>query len=103
MKPIGLGVLAIVSLFFMFNIARKASERETLPTAEELAGVPPKLEGDDAEIVGEADEAAPALEGVELDDDSLRRARMLEQLNEMASREPSELAGILRRWMRAAT
>ncbi len=102
-KPIGLGVLAIVSLFFMFNIARKASERETLPTAEELAGVPPKLEGDDAEIVGEADEAAPALEGVELDDDSLRRARMLEQLNEMASREPSELAGILRRWMRAAT
>jgi flagellar biosynthesis/type III secretory pathway M-ring protein FliF/YscJ len=102
-KPVGLGVLAIVSLFFMFNIARKASEREPLPSAEELAGVPPKLEGDDAEIVGEADEAAPALEGVELDDDSLRRARMLEQLNEMAGREPGELAGILRRWMRAAT
>ena len=32
----------------------------------------------------------------------LRRAQMLEQLNEMASREPAELSGILRRWMRAA-
>ena len=100
-KPIGLGVLAIASLFFMFNIARKASVREDLPTAEELAGVPPKLESDDAEVVGEADEASPALEGMELDDDSLRRAQMLEQLNEMASRDPSELSGILRRWMRS--
>jgi hypothetical protein len=51
-KPIGLGALAVVSLFFMFNIARRASAREELPTAEELAGVPPKLESDDAEIVG---------------------------------------------------
>jgi flagellar biosynthesis/type III secretory pathway M-ring protein FliF/YscJ len=99
-KPIGLGVLAIVSLLFMFNIAKKASVREDLPTAEELAGVPPKLESDDAEIVGEADEATPALEGMELDDDSLRRAQMLEQLNELAQRDPAEIAGILRRWMR---
>ena len=99
-KPIGLGVLAIVSLFFMFNIARKASTREDLPSAEELAGVPPKLESDDAEIVGEADEATPALEAMELDDESLRRAQMLEQLNELADREPAEIAGILRRWMR---
>lgn len=99
-KPIGLGVLAIASLFFMFNIARKASTREELPTAEELAGVPPKLESDDAEIVGEADEATPALEGMELDDDSLRRAQMLEQLNELAQRDPAEIAGVLRRWMR---
>lgn len=99
-KPIGLGVLAIASLFFMFNIARKASTREELPTPEELAGVPPKLESDDAEVVGEADEATPALEGMELDDDSLRRAQMLEQLNDMAQRDPSELSGILRRWMR---
>jgi len=99
-KPIGLGVLAVVSLLFMFNIAKKASTRENLPTAEELAGVPPKLESDDAEIVGEADEATPALEGMELDDDSLRRAQMLEQLNELAQRDPTEIAGILRRWMR---
>ena len=99
-KPIGLGVLAIVSLFFMFNIAKKASVREQLPSAEELAGVPPMLESDGGDIIGEADEATPALEGMELDDDSLRRQQMLDQLNELASRDPEELSGILRRWMR---
>ena len=99
-KPIGLGVLAVVSLFFMFNIAKKASTREQLPSAEELAGVPPMLESDGGDIIGEADEATPALEGMELDDDSLRRQQMLDQLNELASRDPEELSGILRRWMR---
>jgi flagellar biosynthesis/type III secretory pathway M-ring protein FliF/YscJ len=37
---------------------------------------------------------------MELDDDSLRRQQMLDQLNELASRDPEELSGILRRWMR---
>ena len=41
-----------------------------------------------------------AFEAMELDDESLRRAQMLEQLNELADREPAEIAGILRRWMR---
>lgn len=99
-KPIGLGLLAVVSLFFMFNIAKKASVREQLPSAEELAGVPPMLESDGGDIIGEADEATPALEGMELDDDSLRRQQMLDQLNELAGRDPEELSGILRRWMR---
>jgi flagellar biosynthesis/type III secretory pathway M-ring protein FliF/YscJ len=52
--------------------------------------------------VGEAADATPALEGMELDDDSLRRAQMLDQLNELAQRDPAEIAGILRRWMRAS-
>jgi flagellar biosynthesis/type III secretory pathway M-ring protein FliF/YscJ len=99
-RPIGLGLLAVVSLFFMFSIAKKASVREQLPSAEELAGVPPMLESDGGDIIGEADEATPALEGMELDDDSLRRQQMLDQLNELASRDPEELSGILRRWMR---
>jgi len=101
LKPIGLGVLAIVSLFFMFNIAKKASVSEQMPSAEELAGVPPMLDSESGELIGEADEATPALEGVELDDDSLRRQQMLDQLNELAGRDPEELSGILRRWMRS--
>lgn len=101
LRPIGLGILAIVSLFFMFNIAKKASVSEQLPSAEELAGVPPMLDSDGGELIGEADEATPALEGVELDDDSLRRQQMLDQLNDLANRDPEELSGILRRWMRS--
>ena len=101
LRPIGLGLLAVVSLFFMFNIAKKASVSEQLPSAEELAGVPPMLDSESGELIGEADEATPALEGMELDDDSLRRQQMLDQLNELAGRDPEELSGILRRWMRS--
>ena len=61
------------------------------------------LDDDSAEIVGEADEASPALVGVELDDEDLRRKQMLDQLNELIKKEPSEVATLLRRWMRTET
>ncbi|MSR40430.1 MAG: hypothetical protein EXS10_00790 [Phycisphaerales bacterium] len=99
-KPALLGLLAIGSLFFMFNMVKKAGVQEPLPSAAELAGIPPTLEGDDADIVGEADEATPALEGMELDDESLRRQQMVKQLNDIANHDATDLAGILKRWMR---
>ena len=71
-----------------------------LYSAEELAGVPPVLEDDRTDVVGEADEAAPALVGVELDDEDLRRRQMLDQLNQLIKKEPAEVAQLLRRWMR---
>ena len=99
-KPALLGLLAIGSLFFMFSMVKKAAVQEPLPSAEELAGIPPALDGDDADIVGEADEATPALEGMELDDESLRRQQMVKQLNDIAKHDATDLAGILKRWMR---
>ena len=48
-----------------------------------------------------ADEAAPALVGVELDDEELRRKQMLDQLNQLVSKEPAKVASLLRRWMRS--
>ena len=51
-------------------------------------------------MVGEADEVTPALVGVELDDEELRRKQMLDQLNELIKKEPTEVATLLRRWMR---
>ncbi|RLS96133.1 MAG: hypothetical protein DWI11_01225 [Planctomycetota bacterium] len=101
-KPALLGLLAVGSLLFMFNMVKKAAVPEQLPSAGELAGIPPALEGDDADIVGEADEATPALEGMELDDESLRRQQMLKQLNDIANHDATDLAGILKRWMRTS-
>ena len=99
-KNAGLVGLALLSLAMMFMMVRRTGGRHAIPTAEELAGVPPVLDDDQAEIVGEADEAAPALVGVELDDDELRRKQMLDQLNQLVANEPAKVAGLLRRWMR---
>lgn len=102
-KNAGLVGLALLSLAMMFMMVRRSGGPEVMPTADELAGVPPVLDDDQAEIVGEADEAAPALVGVELDDDELRRKQMLDQLNQMVKKEPAEVATLLRRWMRTET
>lgn len=100
-RPIGLGVLALVSLFFMLGVARRATRREGLPGAVELAGGVPRAEDGEVELVDDGGDAAPVLDGIELDDERLRQEQMLDQLNEMAARDPAELSGILRRWMRA--
>ncbi len=99
LKNAGLVGLSLLSLAMMFLMVRRSGGGETLPTAEELAGVPPVLD-DDTQLVGEAEEAAPAMVGVELDEEDLRRKQKLEQLNQLIKKEPSEVASLLRRWMR---
>src|SRR6185503_10650828 len=100
-KYISLGALALVSLVMMMLMVRKASVREELPTASELVGIPPALAAAESDLVGEADEASPALEGLELNDDAIRRQQMLDQITEMVSNTPEEAANLLRRWMKS--
>lgn len=100
-KYISLGGLALLSLTMMFMMVRKASVREVLPTAQELIGIPPALAAVEGDLVGEADEASPALEGVELNDSAIRRQQMLDQITDMVSNAPDEAAGLLRRWMKS--
>ena len=97
-RYVGLGSLAFISLAMMFLMVRKASVREELPLPAELVGLPPALEVDDSDVVGEAEESTMALEGVELDDAELRRSQLLEQINETIKTGPEEAATLIRRW-----
>jgi flagellar M-ring protein FliF len=99
-KYVTLGSLVLMSIAMMFLMVRKASVREQLPTASELVGIPPALAAAESDLVGEADEASPALEGVELNDDAIRRTQMLEQITDMVSDSPEDAAALLRRWMK---
>ncbi|UCD76363.1 MAG: hypothetical protein JSV91_05445 [Phycisphaerales bacterium] len=99
-KGVGLGFLVLVSLAMMFMMVRKASVRPELPTAEELVGVPPALAETDSDVVGEASEADAVLEGVEIDEDALRRGQMLDQINDTAINQPDQMAALLKRWIR---
>jgi flagellar biosynthesis/type III secretory pathway M-ring protein FliF/YscJ len=100
-KSISLGGLALLSLAMMFLMVRKAGVREELPTASELVGIPPALAAAESDLVGEADEASPALEGLELNDDAIRRQQMLEQITDTIANSPEEAAGLLRRWIKS--
>ncbi|MHC4416017.1 MAG: hypothetical protein ACYS0G_12105 [Planctomycetota bacterium] len=99
-RYVWLGGLVLLSLLMMFLMVRKVGSRAELPTAADIAGVPPPLPTDHSDIVGEAEESALALEGVELTDTALHRQQMLDQISEMVKTDPDEVANLLRRWIR---
>jgi len=99
-RYISLGGLALLSVAMMFLLVRKATTREPLPSAEELVGLPPSLQSEDSDLVGEATETSMPMEGVELDEEELTRQQMLQQINDLTIDSPEESAGLLKRWMR---
>ena len=103
LKYVGLGALVLLSLLMMFLMVRKASARDELPTPEELVGTPPALQATESDVVGEAQESAPALEGLEIEEDELRRQQMLDQINDMIRKNSDEAANLLRRWIKSNT
>lgn len=93
-------VLALVSLGMMLSLVRRAGKRPELPSAEEIVGIPPALQNV-GDLIGEAEETDSALEGFEVDDDSMQRDKMREQLNNMVAEEPQMAARLLNRWAQA--
>lgn len=98
-KPAVVGMLALVSIGLMLAMVRKATRPETLPSVQELAGVPPELPTDE-DLVGEAGETNAALEGLELNDDELRVREIANQISEMVKGNPTEAGALIGRWVK---
>ena len=94
--------LAVLAIGAMLLVARRATRVDDLPSAEELQGEPPSLQGEVDLVMGEANEIDPPLDARELDDEELRRKQMLAQLNELVTREPGEAAVLVKQWVRQA-
>ncbi len=97
--PVGLGLLALLSLALMFAMVRKATQSPPLPSAEELAGVPPTLSGED-DLIGEADESDTSMAGLEVDENDVRIRQIAGQIGEMIKGNPAEAAAIFGKWVR---
>ncbi len=96
--PAGLSLLALASLGLMLKVYRNATRPESLPSVEELAGVPPSLPSDE-ELIGEADESEASLTGVELDEEELRARRIAEQIGDLVRADPAEASRLLGKWV----
>lgn len=90
--------LAGVALVMMMMMVRSATKRVTLPSVEELVGIPPALE-QHSDIVGEADETEAAMVGIEVDNTHVANAKMLEQVGTLVTKEPDLAARLLNRWI----
>ena len=97
-KPVGLAMLALLSMGIMFFMVRKANQRPQLPSIQELAGVPPQLPTDD-DLIGEAMEEETAMAGVEIGEGELQSRRMAEQISEMIKANPAEAGSLVGKWV----
>jgi flagellar biosynthesis/type III secretory pathway M-ring protein FliF/YscJ len=95
-----LALLAAAALGMMFMLVKKGGASPNQPTAEELVGLPPALDGE-ADIVGEADESDQAMTGIEVPAEELETQKMLEQVSAMLDENPENVAKLLNRWIRA--
>lgn len=91
------GILAAVSVLMMLMMVKKSSKNIELPTAEELVGLPPQLDGMD-DLIGEADESDAAMTGIEVEDATVQIQQLREQVSELIKSDPESAAGLVDRW-----
>jgi len=99
---IGLGTLAVVSILALLLMMRKAASGATIAAAAPQVGpaaVPSLgLVGGDG-VVGEAGMADGSLPGVEVDAETLRAQKMVEQVASMVKGNPDAAASLVKRWI----
>jgi flagellar M-ring protein FliF len=100
LKTVALGGVAVLALGMMAIALKKSARTAKLPTAHELVGVPPAI-AQDADMVGEADEADAALAGVEMSDEELQLRKKVEQVTDMIKEKPADAARLIGRWVAA--
>lgn len=91
--------LAVVALGLMLLMVKRGSKEIELPTADELVGMPPALQTD-PNMVGEADEGASAMEGIEVDESRIASSKIMQQVTELVRAEPEKSARLLQRWVK---
>ncbi len=91
------GILAAVSVLMMLMMVKRSSKNIELPTAEELVGLPPQLEGA-SDLIGEADEGESAMAGIEIDDADMQVQQLRKQVDELIATDPESAAGLMERW-----
>jgi flagellar biosynthesis/type III secretory pathway M-ring protein FliF/YscJ len=97
LKEIAIGALALVSLFMVSNMVRKNAPAPALEALEPVRQPHPLPRPD--EMIGEAMEGSPALDGVELDEDSARAQQILNQVSDLVGDNPDGAAALVKRWL----
>ena len=92
-KPAALGGLALFSLLMVMMLVRKRN-----PTPLAVEGSAP-LSGMMDAAIDQVESEEGALTGIELDEDTIRAQRVVEQVSEMVKQNPEAAANLVRRWL----
>jgi len=95
-KEIGVAVLAMLSLFMVSMMVRKGTRPISFraPPEEETKS----LDGNET-VVGSAAAGKGNLEGIELDEETVKAQQMVEQVQVMVQTNPEAAANLVKRWL----
>jgi flagellar biosynthesis/type III secretory pathway M-ring protein FliF/YscJ len=96
-KEIGVGLLAVVSLFMVLMMVRKGVPAPTLVVAAETTE--PNSLNPNEMLAGEVGDSNAMLDAVELDDSAVKSQQMLDQVQQMVQTNPDAAATLVKRWM----
>ena len=97
-KEIALGTLAVMSLFMASMMVRKGTPA-TVPASASFAPPPQPSVLPGETLVGEAASGGAALDGMELNDDTIKAQQMVEQVSTLVRDNPDAAASLVKRWL----
>ncbi|HZL36908.1 MAG TPA: hypothetical protein VFC78_16425 [Tepidisphaeraceae bacterium] len=100
-KEAVLGALALMSLFMVSSMVKRAVPAPVLAGAPMMTASSPGSPILDigAHLAGQAGEAGNMLDGMELDDQAVRAQQMLDQVSSLVKESPDSAASLIKRWM----
>jgi flagellar biosynthesis/type III secretory pathway M-ring protein FliF/YscJ len=99
-KEIALGALALVSLFMVSMMVRKGTPAPIIVPKPERSSPSNNLTTE--AIAAEANEGLQSMDGMEVDDDSVRTQQMIGQVSSMVKENPDGAANLVKRWLNRA-
>ncbi|HUB24249.1 MAG TPA: flagellar M-ring protein FliF C-terminal domain-containing protein [Tepidisphaeraceae bacterium] len=99
-KEMGVGGLAVVSLFMVMMMARKSAPApipSEMPAAAERKGAQRPIS--DAQSSPEVGEGEKTLDGMELDSEAVQTQQVIEQVSDLVSENPDAAATLVKRWL----
>jgi flagellar biosynthesis/type III secretory pathway M-ring protein FliF/YscJ len=102
MKEIVLGGLALLSLFMVSSMVKKAGGGLPAVVAPAAAAQPANRLDTGDTVAGEAGEGGNLLSGVELDEESVRNQQMMDQVSTLVDENPDTATTLVKRWLSQA-
>jgi flagellar M-ring protein FliF len=101
LKPAGLGLLAFCSLVMVLLMLKKASSNVGIANLERTlsAEEPVSILDSESGPIGEAGGSDGVLEGIEVDESTLRNRKMAEQVSTMVKEDPNAAAALVKQWI----
>jgi flagellar biosynthesis/type III secretory pathway M-ring protein FliF/YscJ len=95
-REIALGVLAVISLFMVSMMVRKASPAPVVIARQDR---PVPQASTPVDLATEVNEGIQTMDGMEVDDDSIRTQQIIGQVSNMVKENPDSAANLVKRWL----